>query len=95
MNFVYMSVTDTLERLTEKTIKTYVYIYEHLIDEFDWAVLANDDTYIILENVREFLLNKCRDEKFVYGKILSYFKNKHLYTNGDNSRGFLQGKSLN
>ena len=93
MPFVYINVTDIYSRLTEKTIKTLVYIYDHLMHEFDWCLLANDDTFIIMENLRQFLANKCPSEKKVYGKILKYYRNKDIYKNGDNTRGFLQGGS--
>jgi len=46
-----------------------------------------------MENLRQFLANKCPSEKKVYGKILKYYRNKEIYTNGDNTRGFLQGGS--
>jgi len=46
-----------------------------------------------MENLRQFLANKCPSEKKVYGKILKYYRFKNIYTNGDNTRGFLQGGS--
>ena len=91
--FVYLNITDIYDRITEKALKTMEYIYDHLMDDFDWFVRANDDTYIIMENLRLFLANKCPDEKVIYGKILSYYRHKHRYNRGNNSAGFLQGGS--
>jgi glycoprotein-N-acetylgalactosamine 3-beta-galactosyltransferase len=93
MPFVYLNITDTYERITDKTLKTMEYIYDNLLNEFDWFVRANDDTYIIMENLRLFLANKCSNEKVIYGKILSHFRHKARYKSGNNSGGFLQGGS--
>ena len=91
MPFVYLNITEQYQRITEKTIKTLMHVYEHLLSEFDWFVRANDDTYLILENLRSFLANKCPDEKVMYGKILRYYRFRNTYTNGNNTRGFVQG----
>ena len=91
--FVYLNMTDTYNRITEKALKTMEYIYDNLMDDFDWFIRTNDDTYIIMENLRLFLANKCSDENVIYGKILRYVANKNIYTSGNNSKGFLQGGS--
>jgi glycoprotein-N-acetylgalactosamine 3-beta-galactosyltransferase len=93
MPFVYLNITDKYERITDKTLKTIEYIYDNLMNDFDWLVRANDDTYIIVENLRLFLANKCPDEKINYGKLLKYNRFKKKYTSGNNSAGFLQGGS--
>ena len=94
MPFVYLNMTDKYQSITEKTLKTIMYTYENLMDDFDWLVRANDDTFLILENLRSFLANKCRDERVIYGKILKMnYANRQIYTSGDNTRGFLQGGS--
>ena len=90
---VYLNITDKYERITDKAIATMLYIYENLMDDFDWYLRANDDTFIIVENLKLFLANKCPDEKIMYGKLLKHFNNAWLYRDGDNKRGFLQGGS--
>ena len=91
--FVYLNMTDNYERITEKALLTFEYIYDNLMEEFDWFVRANDDTYIIMENLKLFLANKCPDEKIIYGKILKHFRGSSLYKDGNNTKGFLQGGS--
>jgi glycoprotein-N-acetylgalactosamine 3-beta-galactosyltransferase len=87
-NFVYLNLTDSYERITEKALLTFEYVYDNLMNDFDWLVRANDDTYIIMENLKLFLANRCPDEKFIYGKILKYFRNSGLYKDGDNTKGW-------
>ena len=93
MPFVYLNLTDIYDRITDKTFKTMEYIYDNLMDEFDWFVRANDDTYIIMENLKLFLADKCADEKVIYGKILNHFRLKPSFKSGNVSAGFLQGGS--
>ena len=94
MPFVYLNITDVLERLTIKHMETIRYAYEHLIEEFDWFLYANDDTYIIMDNLKAFLGDKCADEKFLYGKVMVHAGEQlRMYTSGDNRRGFIQGGS--
>ena len=89
--FVYLNMTDNYERITEKALLTFEYIYDNLMEEFDWFVRANDDTYIIMENLKLFLANRCSDDMSIYGKVLKYRDTGHIYNAGDNRKGFLQG----
>jgi glycoprotein-N-acetylgalactosamine 3-beta-galactosyltransferase len=93
MSFVYLNITEDYFRITDKTLKTIEYVYDNLMNDFDWFVRANDDTYIIVENLRLFLADKCPNEKKNYGKVLQYVHHKHRYTSGNNSAGFHQGGS--
>ena len=95
MPFVYLNITDTLDQLTIKHMETLRYVYENLMNEFDWFVYANDDAYMIIENMRHFLADKCPNEKILYGKVMkhSMLDGKDVYTSGDNTRGFIQGGS--
>ena len=43
------------------------YVYENFLNEFDWFLYVNDETYVIVENLRYFLADKCSNEKNVYG----------------------------
>ena len=47
--FVYLNMTDEYNRITEKALLTFEYIYDNLMEEFDWLVRANDDSYIIMD----------------------------------------------
>lgn len=69
LNLVYMKTPDINRlNLTHKTIETLLYANEHLIDEFDWFLKADDDTYVIVENLKQFLSTKCStDVKNYYG----------------------------
>ncbi len=68
MDIVYLNVTDTNRlNLTTKTIETLLYANRYMIDEFDWILKADDDTYVIMENLKQFLSDKCSNHMTYYG----------------------------
>lgn len=52
---IHLNVGQGRDHLTAKTMKAFDYIYKHHRDEADWFLKADDDTFVILENLR-FLL---------------------------------------
>lgn len=61
VNFVTLPMsqgTDAYEKLWEKVTLALEYIYEKYIDEFDWVLKADDNTYIVMENLRLFIRGK-------------------------------------
>ena len=67
MTIVYLS--GLAESSPQKEVIRYA--YEHTNLEFDWLLYATDDTYVVMENLRRFLAQKCGDEKRVYGAAAS------------------------
>lgn len=43
------------KNLTQRTFLAFHFAYENYFQDFEWFVKADDDTYIIVENLRDFL----------------------------------------
>jgi glycoprotein-N-acetylgalactosamine 3-beta-galactosyltransferase len=92
--FVYLNINDKYELITNKAIETMKYIYDNHLNDFDWYLRANDDTYIIMENLKTFLAHKCPDSMKMYGKTLRYFMKDPFikeFSGKNIDRGFIQG----
>ena len=46
---------DSRERLWEKAKLTLQYVYDNFIDEYEWFFKADDDTYVVMENLRDYI----------------------------------------
>jgi len=55
------------EHLTAKTMHAFKHIYDNHLNEADWFMKADDDTFAILENLRYFLADKDPMEPVYYG----------------------------
>ncbi|XP_034024869.1 glycoprotein-N-acetylgalactosamine 3-beta-galactosyltransferase 1-B-like [Thalassophryne amazonica] len=51
-----------------KTIRAFHYVYEHHTHEADWFLKADDDTYVIVDNLRWILANHTPDEPIYFGR---------------------------
>lgn len=58
---------ETREDLWRKTSAAYRYVHEHHAGEYDWVLRADDDTYVIVENLRHLLLGRSADEPLAFG----------------------------
>nr|XP_020444569.1 glycoprotein-N-acetylgalactosamine 3-beta-galactosyltransferase 1-B-like isoform X2 [Monopterus albus] len=56
------------DQLYWKTIRAFHYVYEHHIHEADWFLKADDDTYVIVDNLRWVLANHTPDEPVYFGR---------------------------
>ncbi|XP_056129623.1 glycoprotein-N-acetylgalactosamine 3-beta-galactosyltransferase 1-B isoform X2 [Lampris incognitus] len=56
------------DQLYWKTIRAYHYAYEHHGHEADWFLKADDDTYVIVDNLRWVLANRTPDEPIYFGR---------------------------
>lgn len=58
--------TDKYKNLSRKVFLTFKDIYNRY-GEFDWYLKADDDTFIMMENLRDFLKDKSKDSPVSYG----------------------------
>ncbi|XP_066966748.1 glycoprotein-N-acetylgalactosamine 3-beta-galactosyltransferase 1-like isoform X1 [Macrobrachium rosenbergii] len=53
--------------LWNKTRDAFRHAYLHYLDDYDWFVKADDDTYLIMENLRYWLHDKDPEDPLYYG----------------------------
>lgn len=66
VQFLYLNISDSYQRLTIKTIKTILYAASEASLTFDWLVKADDDTLIYVPNLREYLSRQCANSRTKY-----------------------------
>ena len=55
------------EHLTEKTMSVFDYVYKHHLNDVDWFLRVDDDTFVVMENLRHFLFHQNTSEPRFYG----------------------------
>ncbi|CAG2102837.1 unnamed protein product, partial [Medioppia subpectinata] len=64
--------TDDRAHLWCKTKEGMRYIYDKYLDDYDWFLKADDDSYLIMENLRHFLAPHRPHELLYFGCKLQY-----------------------
>ncbi|KAJ8415939.1 hypothetical protein AAFF_G00404960 [Aldrovandia affinis] len=62
---VGLNVSEGREQLYWKTVRAFQYIHKNHFDDADWFLKADDDTYVVLDNLR-YLLSKYDTEQPIY-----------------------------
>jgi glycoprotein-N-acetylgalactosamine 3-beta-galactosyltransferase len=83
---VALNVSEGRSRLYDKTKAAFRYLYEHHLDDGDWFLKADDDTYVIMENLRHFLSDKDPESPVLFGQLYS-----HVWTRKQSSKPYVSG----
>ncbi|XP_060084504.1 glycoprotein-N-acetylgalactosamine 3-beta-galactosyltransferase 1-like [Ylistrum balloti] len=62
---ISFNIEDSRSHLTGKTMSMIHYIYRYHLDEYQWFMKADDDTFVVMENLK-LLLSKCDHQKPIY-----------------------------
>ncbi|CAN9511655.1 unnamed protein product [Ophioblennius macclurei] len=56
------------DQLYWKTIRAFHYAYEHHAHDADWFLKADDDTYVVVDNLRWILANHSAEDPIYFGR---------------------------
>ena len=71
------------DHLTQKVALAFLYAYEHYFNDFDWFVKADDDTYLIVENLKMFLKQQNTCEPVTFGYTYTVIYIDYIYLSYD------------
>ncbi|XP_050072054.1 glycoprotein-N-acetylgalactosamine 3-beta-galactosyltransferase 1-like [Anopheles maculipalpis] len=69
---IALPVHEGREGLWNKTREAFRYIYTHHLEEYDWFFKADDDTYVVVENLRYFLYPYSPELPIYFGSKFRY-----------------------
>ncbi|XP_052786213.1 glycoprotein-N-acetylgalactosamine 3-beta-galactosyltransferase 1-like isoform X2 [Mya arenaria] len=79
---VVLPVEEGREHLWMKTKMAFKHVYEHFRDKADWFLKADDDTYVIVENLRYMLKDKDAMKPVYFGRHFKAGKGKGFMSGG-------------
>ncbi|ESO11535.1 hypothetical protein HELRODRAFT_108821 [Helobdella robusta] len=77
-----INTTSGRDHLTAKTMQTFDYLYRHHLNEFDWFLKADDDTYVVVENLRYFLSSQDPTEAIYFGHHFHMYMKQGYFSGG-------------
>ena len=79
-----------------KTIESLKYIFKHHIHQADWVLKADDDTYVIIEHLREFLADYSPHDDHFFGSLFKdiHKDDKPIYITGGAGLSIMPFSSL-
>ncbi|XP_033762858.1 glycoprotein-N-acetylgalactosamine 3-beta-galactosyltransferase 1-like isoform X2 [Pecten maximus] len=79
---VGLDIPEGREHLTAKTMKAFQYIFKSHFNEADWFIKIDDDSFVILENLRYFLSSYSPDDAVYFGHSFKSIVKQGFYCGG-------------
>ncbi|XP_066499782.1 glycoprotein-N-acetylgalactosamine 3-beta-galactosyltransferase 1 [Hoplias malabaricus] len=79
---VGLNVSDGRDQLYWKTIKAFQYIHTHHLHSSDWFLKADDDTFVVVENLRRLLSRHNTEEPVYFGHRFRVFVKQGYMSGG-------------
>ncbi|TFK03557.1 Glycoprotein-N-acetylgalactosamine 3-beta-galactosyltransferase 1-B [Platysternon megacephalum] len=70
------------DQLYWKTIRAFQYVHQHHLEQADWFLKADDDTFVVLDNLRWLLANHTPEEPVYFGKRFKPFVKQGYMSGG-------------
>lgn len=97
---VKLNVSEGRQNLYWKTIRAFQYIHRHHLQDADWFLKADDDTFVVVENLRHTLSRYDTEEPLYLGRRFAPFVSQGYMSGGagyvlskEALRRFVQGFS--
>ncbi|CAG0895381.1 unnamed protein product, partial [Cyprideis torosa] len=84
LDILFLDMKEERDFLWVKTRRAFKHIYKHYLDNADWFMKADDDTFVVLENLRYLLFNQTgSDTPLYYGcRFKPYAKQGYMSGGG-------------
>lgn len=79
---VGLGTTEGRDQLYWKTIRAFQYVWKNHADDADWFLKADDDTFVVVENLRWILSNYSSEEPIYFGKRFKPFSPQGYMSGG-------------
>lgn len=79
---VGLNVTEGRQHLTGKTMLAFRHVYENYFDQADWFMKVDDDTYVIVENLRYFLSGENTNDPVFFGHHFKVIVKQGYFSGG-------------
>ncbi|CAF1140956.1 unnamed protein product [Rotaria sordida] len=68
--------------LTQKSNLAFLFAYENYLNDFEWFIKADDDTYLIVEHLKTFLSKQNSSEPITFGYTFQFHVRKGYHSGG-------------
>jgi len=77
-----VNFTEGRRNLWSKTRDGFKHVYEHYYDKADWFIKADDNTFVIVENLRYFLASYNTNDPHYFGEKWKWRKGEYFNAGG-------------